>query len=232
MATPARNKRFILGLAVAGLLPLSFYVIAKALAKDKLELPRHYVVERVAAPGDTVWHRAADLRGINQVGETVSLNESLQGRLLAVSFFFTECPTVCPKLTENMRLLQRAFTRTGKETFDTVRVQLVSISVDPTTDSPARLRAYADAHRANHDRWWFIQAPRAEVARYMRQDLGLAGGTGEGGAEDLQHSQSIVILDRERYIRGVYNGLDPVDLKRCADDLVLLSMEKKRKGKR
>ena len=229
-----KTIRMILGIAVAIGLPLSFYFIARGLSKDKLHLPRYYVMERVGGGAgktllDTVWHQASEFRGVNQLGEDVSLNESLKGRLLAVNFFFASCPTVCPQLTTNMGLLQRAFTKSSKDTRDTIRIQLVSISVDPARDTPAALRAYADRFRANHDRWWFIQAPRADVARYMRGDLGLAGGTGDGGLEDLDHTQSIVILDRDRYIRGVYNGLDSADIKRCADDLVLLSMEKKRR---
>ena len=228
----SKQLRTILGIAVAIGLPLSFYFIAKGLSKDKIDMPRYYVAEDVIVKGnsrDTVWHRASELRGVNQLGEEVALNEGLKDRILAVNFFFTSCPTICPQLTTNMGLLQRAFKKTAKDSHDTIRVQLISISVDPARDSPAVLRAYADRYRANHDRWWFINAPRADVARYMREDLGLAGGTGEGGIEDLAHSQSIVILDRERYIRGVYNGLDSADMKHCADDLVLLSMEKKRK---
>lgn len=224
--------RTILGIAVAIGLPLSFYFIAKGLSKDKIHMPRYFVAEEVKTTGgkpDTVWHRAAELRGVNQLGEEVTLNEGMEDRLLAVNFFFASCPSVCPKLTTNMGLLQRAFTKSAKDRHDTIRVQLVSITVDPARDTPTALRAYADRFRANHDRWWFVNAPRAEVARYMRQDLGLAGGEGQGGIEDLDHTQSIVILDRERYIRGVYNGLDSADIKRCADDLVLLSMEKKRK---
>jgi protein SCO1/2 len=230
-----KNIRTIIGIAVAIGLPLSFYLIAKGLSKAKIMMPRYFVAEEIqkGAGGlpDTSWHRAAEFRGVNQLGEQVALNAGLEDRLLAVNFFFASCPTVCPQLTTNMGLLQRAFTKSAKDTHDTIRVQIVSITVDPIRDSPSVLRAYADRYRANHDRWWFINAPRAEVARYMRDDLGLAGGTGEGGMEDLAHSQSIVILDKERYIRGVYNGLDSAEVRRCAEDLVLLSMEKKRPRK-
>ncbi len=230
----SKNLRTIIGIAVAFGLPFSFYLVYSAKSKGKVQLPHYYVVERVGggagkAPLDTVWHQAADLRGVNQVGEEVSLNESLRGDLLAVNFIFTNCPDVCPRLTSHMVFLQRAFTKSAKDTRDTIRVQLVSISVDPERDSIPALRAYADRFRANSDHWWFLRAARRDVARFMREDLGLAGGTGEGGAEDLHHSQSIVILDRERYIRGVYNGLDSAEVVRCADDLVLLSMEKKRR---
>lgn len=229
----SRNLRTIIGIAVAMGLPLSFYLVYTAKSKGKVQLPRYYVAERTEGGSngarDTVWHQANNLRGTNQVGEEVSLNEDLRGDLLAVNFIFTNCPDVCPRLTNHMAFLQRAFTKNAKDTRDTIRVQLVSISVDPERDSIPALRAYADRHGANPDRWWFLRAPRAEVARFMRDDLGLAGGTGEGGAEDLSHSQSIVLLDRERYIRGVYNGLDSSDVVRCADDLVLLSMEKKRR---
>ncbi len=228
MAHQKKNTRFFGGLAVALVLPLSFFIIAKALKKDHIRMPGHYRPLQVTAPGDTVWATMPELRGINQVGEPVSLNEGLKGKVLAINFFFTECTDVCPKATSNVALIQRAFRRTEQRMNDTM-VQLVSISVQPETDSMPRLRAYADRFGANPDRWWFVQAPKPDVYRYMRDDLKLAAGQGEGGADDFAHSQMIVLLDRNRRIRGYYDALDPVQIKKCADDIVLLALEKERK---
>ena len=213
---------------MALVLPLSFFVIAKALKKDHINMPHYYGVEKVAAVGDTVWRTAPELRGVNQVGEPVALNADLEGKVLAVNFFFAQCQDVCPKLTQNISLIQRAFRRTAQRMNDTM-VQLVSISVLPEQDSVPILRAYADRAGANPDRWWFINAPKPDVYRYMRESLGLAAGEGNGGAEDFAHSQQIVLLDRKRHIRGYYDGLDPIQIKKCADDIVLLSLEKERK---
>lgn len=225
MTRKRSNKRFILGIAVASALPLSFYTIAKVLKKDKLNMPKHYVVERVTAPGDTVWHTVADFSGVNQLGQTVSINETLSGKIVAVSAFFATCTDVCPKLNSNLALIQKAFRRTAQRSNDTM-VQLVSITTMPEQDSIPVLWKYAEEYKANPDRWWFVRGAKGATNSYLRNELKLSGGDGSGGADDLMHSQTIVLLDRHRNIRGYYDGLDPVQVKKCADDIVMLALEK------
>lgn len=228
MAVKRSNKRFLLGIAVASVLPLSFYTIAKVLKKDQLNMPKHYVAERVNAPGDTVWHTVADFAGVNQVGQSVSLNENLSGKIVAVSAFFATCTDVCPKLNSNLALIQKAFRRTAQRANDTM-VQLVSITTMPVQDSVPVLWNYAQQYKANPDHWWFIRGAKDATNNYLRNELKLSGGDGSGGADDLMHSQTIVLLDRHRHIRGYYDGLDPAQVKKCADDIVLLALEKDRR---
>ncbi|RYD51522.1 MAG: SCO family protein [Sphingobacteriales bacterium] len=229
MAQQRSNKKFILGIAVAALLPLSFFAIAKLLKKDHIQMPGHYGVERVLQPGDTLWRTIPDLTGTNQMGEAVSINESLRGKVVAVTAFFATCTSVCPKLNTNLALIQKAFRRTAQRSNDTM-MQLVSITTMPEQDSVPVLRDYASRYKANPDRWWFINAAKGPSNDYLRNQLKLSGGDGSGGMDDLMHSQTIVLLDKHRHIRGYYDGLDPVQVKKCADDIVLLALEKERKN--
>jgi len=233
------NYKFIMGLAVAFLLPLSFYMIAKLLSKDKIYLPGYYGVERVdstnvdgKAAVDTVYHKVADLKLINQLGQDVTLNGTLQNRILVVGFFFTQCPSVCPKLAGNITMLQRAFRRNPKmENALDNTVHFLLISVDPANDTVSALRAYADRFGANHDHWWFLTGDKQSIYNYARNELKLSVGPGDGGADDFVHSQKLVLLDAKRHIRGYYDGLDTVAIKHCADDIVLLTMEKEKRKK-
>jgi protein SCO1 len=232
MSIKISNKRFFGGLAVALLLPLSFWLITRLLSKDKIYLPNYYGVDSVVTRvedgkniNDTIFHVVPDITLTNQLGQTVSVNKDLKGKILVVNFMFATCPTICPRLTGNMLLLQRAFRKN-----DTT-VHLVSMTVDPTHDSFQVLRAYADRYKVNHDHWWFLTGDRAAIYNYVRKELGLTMQPGDGGTEDFIHSQKLVLLDKDRNIRGYYDGLDSADLKRCSDDIVLLSLEKKRKRK-
>jgi protein SCO1/2 len=233
------NSKFILGLAVAFLLPLSFYFIAKSLSKDKIHLPGRYGVERVDSSmvdgvmkTDTIFHKVADLKLTNQLGDNVSLNKDLEGRIMVVSFFFTNCPDVCPKMASYIGLLQKAFRKNPKmENGLDYSVHFVSISVDPARDTMEALRLYADSYKANHDHWWFLTGDKQSIYNYARNELKLAVGAGDGGADDFIHSQKLVLIDAKRNIRGYYDGLDVVQVKKCADDMVLLTMEKERKKK-
>ncbi|RYE22615.1 MAG: SCO family protein [Sphingobacteriales bacterium] len=239
MAKKNSNKKFFKGLAVAFLLPLSFYLIAKVMSKDKIHLPNYYVADRVDTTTDggnvstdTVFHKVADINLVNQFGKPISINNDLRGKILVVDFFFVSCPSVCPRLTGNMGLLQKAFRRNPKmeSSLDTA-VHFLSITVNPERDTFPALRAYADKHQANHDHWWFLTGNKKDIYNYARNELRVYATPGDGGAEDFVHTEKLVLLDQDRYIRGYYNGLDTADLRKCADDIVLLTLEKKRKKK-
>lgn len=225
-----RNTRFIGGLAVALLLPLSFYFIAKLLSKDKIELPGHYVVDRVDTIvedgdtyADTVYHKVADVSLTNQLGKEVSINGDLKDNIVVINFFFSTCPTICPKLTGNMTMLQKAFKKN-----DTT-VHFVSISVDPETDTFQALRSYSEQYNVDHDHWWFLTGDRSKIYNYATNELHVVMGENGQGADQFIHTQKLVLLDKKRHIRGYYDGLDTAELRRCADDIILLTMEKDRK---
>jgi protein SCO1 len=226
------NKKFFIGMTVAVVLPLSFYIVAKIRRMDHIDMPRYYNTEKInshMADGkmtyDTVYHKVKEVQLINQSGDRVSLNKDLAGKNLLINVFFSRCGSVCPKLTGNMTILQRAFKKN-----DTT-VQLLSISVDPEYDSVTVLGDYARRFGANPDHWWFLTGDRNTIYDYVRNELKILVRPSDGGAEQQDHSQTIVLLDKDRYIRGYYDGLDTAELKRCADDIGLLSMEKKRRKK-
>lgn len=237
MSKKRSNTRFIMGIAVAVLLPLSFYIITKALKKDKIDMPGFYIADRVDTKevegkmvNDTVFHRVNDLVLVNQLGKQVSINNDLKDKILVINFFFTSCPTICPKLTGNMKMLQRAFKKDPKKEFVIGNeIQFLSLTVNPERDSFQVLRAYADQYDIDHDRWWLLTGDKQTIYQFARGELRVSVQPSEGGAEDFIHTEKIVVLDQDRYIRGYYDGLDTADIKRCADDIVLLTMQKRHK---
>ncbi|MBZ0098258.1 MAG: SCO family protein, partial [Taibaiella sp.] len=111
-------------------------------------------------------------------------------------------------------------------------VHLVSISVDPEKDSVPALRLYADQHGADHDHWWFLTGERDKIYNYAYNELHVVMGREEEGIDKFIHTQKLVLLDKDRHIRGYYDGIDTAELRRCADDIILLTLEKKRKRRR
>lgn len=219
-------------LTIAVLVPLSLYIVTKVMSKDKIFLPDYYVADKVDTileSGntiyDTTFHRVADLQLTNQFGHTVSINKDLSDKIVVVNFFFTKCPTICPKLTQHVKMLQKAFRKN-----DTT-VHLVSVTVDPQNDSFPALREYADANGVDHDHWWFLTGDRQTIYNYAYNELHVVMNEGGQGVDDLIHTQKLVLLDKERHIRGYYDGLDTAELRRCADDIILLTLEKKRNKK-
>jgi len=235
MSKKNSNTKFTLGIAVALLVPLFCFFLVSVLSKGKVKMPGHYGIDHVDsheqggnAVQDTVYHQVADITLTNQLGKKVSLNNDLRGKMVVIDFFFTTCPSICPLLSNNMRMLQTGFKKDEKKeaSLDTV-VQFISITVDPTHDSFPALRAYADRHGANHDHWWFLTGDKKAIYNFARNELHLTVGPGDGGADDFIHSNQFVLLDKDRYIRGYYNGLNDTDVRKCADDIVLLTLERK-----
>lgn len=228
-----RNKSAFIGIAVALVLPLSFYIIAKVLGKDKLDMPVYY------RGADTIPSHEAmkmvhngtlkpvdDLEAVNQFGDRVSLNKDLSGKMLVVHFFFTTCTSQCPQLNRNIRMLESAFRRTPMKRNDTM-AQFISITVDPASDSVSALRAYARASGVNEDHWWFITGDKRRLYNWARTTLHLSVPAGDGGADDTIHTKTVVLLDQDHFIRGYYDGLDTAAIIRCANDMGKLAMEKK-----
>ena len=233
------NNKFLIGIAVAFLLPLSLYLIVSKLSKGKIKIPHYYTIDRIDSPvvdgkvkPDTVYHQVGDLVLTNQMGERVSLNKDLAGKMVIIDFFFADCTATCPKLAKSMLVLQNCFKKDPKKESTLENdVQLVSITVLPERDSFQRLRAYADRIGANHDHWWFLTGDKKAIYAFARNELGIATGPGDGGADDFIHSDKLILLDKNRYIRGYYNGLNDSEGRKCSDDVVLLTLEKGRKKK-
>ncbi len=232
MSSKKSTSRYITGLAVAFLLPLSFYILAKVLRKDQLNMPAYYIADRVDSSMvkgkkmyDTTFHKVSELSGINQFGDNVLLNKDLPGKILLVDFFFTNCPTICPELTRNMKMLERAYRRTPMANNDTI-VQFISITVNPERDTAGALFAYAKRFGVDMNHWWFITGDKKTLYNYARSELHVSTPDGNGGADDFIHSQQFVMIDRNRHIRGYYNGLDSQSVGRCAFDIGRLNMEK------
>lgn len=216
------SKKLLLSITVALLLPLSFYIIAKVLKKDKLAMPRYYNYESIGQNKDTIFHKVSDVHLVNQMGDSVSLNVDLKGKMLLVEVLFTNCQTVCPTLTNNISyFLHKAFKKN-----DTT-VHFVSITIDPENDSVSALKRYSQGYKVNPDHWWFLTGDRSSIYNYLRNELKLNVNPSNTGAEQLDHTPTIVLVDKNRFVRGYYNGLDTFALKKCADDIGLISMQKK-----
>ena len=195
-------------------------------------MPKRYFYDSVVmkeengrATTDTVWHKVRPFKLRNQFGKEVSLEE-WKDKIVIVDFFFTSCPSICPTLTRNMKRLQDAFTKN-----DTL-VRFLSLTIDPKRDTVEKLKAYGDKYMINHDTWWMVTGPKEEI-----YDLGLkefkANIAQEGGVDtSFMHTDKFFLLDKDRVVRGWYNGLDSVHLDNLARDVVLLSMERDKKVKR
>ncbi len=158
----------------------------------------------------------------DQNGAAVT-REKLQGSIWVANFMFTSCPDVCPILTTKMASVR---TRLVGER---VPVRIVSITVDPTTDTPEVLKRYAAERNADFPDWSFltgsIEDIKTVVVGGFKQSVGEKGQTPTGNAETILHGSHFVLVDRQGEIRGYYAS-DNDGLLKLARDARILSKEK------
>jgi len=248
------NKTALYGIFVALIIPLVAYFIMKKV--PTVILPHRVFFDSVSTKiskgkevTDTVWSRVPDFSFTNQSGQKVSWKDMMyqrndgmhEGKIVVIDFFFTHCPTICPAMTRNMKLL-RDHIKTNNMVGDREAnfVQFLSVSVDPERDNITELKKWADRFQINPENWWLLTGNKKEIYGWARNGLQL--GIVDGGNVDtnFMHPQLFMLLDKDRVIRArkdkdgnvkMYNGLDSSSLKNLAEDIVLLSLEKDPKKK-
>lgn len=196
-------------------------------------LPRHYfpdsvyqTTKRGKKVTDTAWHRLADFKLQNQLGNEVGW-EDLQDKIIVADFFFTRCPTICPGMTQNMKRLAETI-HNGKRVGDRTNraVHFLSFSIDPERDSLERLQYWANRFQINPETWWLLTGNKKQIYSLAIDEMKLGLIDGENVDTNFVHSDKFVLIDVNRQVRGYYSGLDPDDLSRLQRDIILLTMEK------
>jgi len=233
------SSKALLAIVIAVLIPLASYLVVKKFTDDTNFIPRRYHYDTVITKvkdgievSDTVWHSVKNIQLQNQLGKTVSLSD-LNGKILVVDFFFTHCISICPKLTANLKRLQQAIkTRDPRKLVDTPFIQFVSLTVDPERDSPSVLKKYADKFQLNHDTWWMLTGDKKTIYDFGLNEVKLGVPDSSSVDTNFIHSEYFVLLDRDRVVRGYYNGLDTIALNKLSEDIVFLMLERDKKKKR
>jgi protein SCO1/2 len=140
-----------------------------------------------------------DANLVDETGRAVTL-ASLDGHVTIYNFIFTSCTGICPIMTNNMRALTAKIDKTAP-------VRFVSISVDPTRDTPQVLAAYAKKNR-NDPRWTFLTGNRDDIVRLSVQGFKLSAGDPMPGGDPLLHSSKFAVADTTGMIRGYYDSAD------------------------
>lgn len=131
----------------------------------------------------------------------------LDGRPWVASFIFTRCPDICPAVTAQMKRVQDGLAGTP----------LVSFSVDPAYDTPARLEEYA-GHWGAKPRWHFLTGDRDAISHLLMGGFKVAFADNGPATNAITHSDRLVLVDGTRHIRGYYHGTTPADVNRLIAD--------------
>ncbi len=187
---------------------VSWIVIASCTEQKKvrvLPIVGNYDVEYDTIDGkevaDTIYPKIPNFTYLNQ--DSIQITSSaMKGKVWIADFFFTSCPSICPKMTSQMKRLSILTKDLEKH------IQFISFSINPSYDGPSKLRAYRKHYGITAKNWQFLtgneEATHALGVDYFQvfanKDIESAGG--------YAHSPAFVLVDKEGYVRGVYIGTD------------------------
>lgn len=162
-------------------------------------------------------HRIADFELLNQDGKTFT-QEDLQDHYYVADFFFTTCPTICPDMSGQLKRVQEKY----KDQEDFL---ILSHTVQPEVDSVPVLKAYAELYEADPNKWVFLTGNKKVIYDLARKSYFAATTEGDGGVNDFIHTENFVLVDKEKRIRGFYDGTSESSVNQLMEDLQILAQE-------
>ncbi|MDQ3049167.1 MAG: SCO family protein [Bacteroidota bacterium] len=214
------KKRTVILLILLFLLsfPSVLYVVLTTGKHNFIHLP--FLGEK--SPGvngkDTIYHSIPPFSFINQDGKTIT-DKTYEGKIYVADYFFATCQSICPKMATQLLRVQDKFAYTNG------LVQILSHTVDPEHDSVPVLKAYSEMIHADTKIWNFVTGDKKELYEIARSGYLVNALEGDGGPEDFIHSELFVLVDKEKHIRGIYDGTDIKAVNDLLDDIKVLIAE-------
>ncbi len=180
------------------------------------ELDRRLVAEDLRGVG--LNHKVLPFALLNQYGDTLR-DEDMAGKIYVADFFFTVCPDICKDMAVQKRRLQEALK--AEEDF-----AILSHSVTPEMDSVPVIRDYADLQGAIKGTWYILTGDKPQIYNLARRSyFAIFDQGGKGDEADFIHTENFVLVDKEKRIRGYYDGTSAEDVDRLIEDYWILKAE-------
>ncbi len=200
------------------LVPSVAYLILST-GKHKIKPLAVFGPKTLDAKGDTVYKTIPSFQFIDQDGKPYG-DVDLKNKIYVANFFFTSCPTICPKMQTLVKKLH------DQDDFKTLEdLKILSFTVDPDNDTPQRLKEFEKEVHADGNRWKFLTGNRDSIyslaykgfmANAMEDSLAPGG---------FLHTDLVFLIDREKRIRGIYEGTNSLEMKRLIDETKVLIAE-------
>ncbi|MGA9639037.1 SCO family protein [Flavobacterium sp.] len=155
----------------------------------------------------------------NQDGQNIT-EKTVEGKIYVANFMFTSCGSICPRMTDNMKILQDKYVNDPS-------VLLLSHSVTPEKDNVPVLKQYAIDKGCISGKWHLLTGNKEAIYSIAKRQYFAGDSIGYyGKLNDFLHTENFILVDGKRRIRGVYNGTLPIEMERIIDDITTLKKEK------
>lgn len=215
MRQEAEGKNALMSLA-SWLLPILIFFSSCAGNEDSTpsrNLPI-YGERDTDEKGDTIYHEVGNFSLTNQEGEVYSHND-LEGKIYVADFFFTSCPGICPQMMTNMKKVAKAFK--NEDCF-----KIVSFTVDPKRDTVEKLKKYADKNGIDSKQWNLLTGDKESIYELGVYGYLLSAQEDAMAPGGFLHAEHFILVDKEKHIRGIYDGRIAKEMDRLIEDVKIL----------
>ncbi len=188
------------------------------------------IINKISNPSLVKFEKVLDFSFKNQEGKTIT-NKDYDDKVYVVEFFFTSCPTICPKMLKSMLKIQDEFY--GNPNFG-----IASITIDPKRDTPERLKRYTEEHNVTLKNWHFLTGEIDAIYKLSNEGFKLYAGENAEAEGGFEHSGLFALIDKNGYIRSrtvttgenenpikFYDGLDAKQIQMLKEDITILLKE-------
>ncbi|MEO9869324.1 SCO family protein [Ekhidna sp.] len=176
-----------------------------------------YLGNTIYEENDTIYHTIQDFELVDQDSSTVT-NETFNNKLYVADFFFTSCPTICPKMKAQMLRVYSKFE-------DNDKVMILSHTIDPTYDTVGLLKDYADRLGVSSDKWKFVTGDQDYIYDLAEKSYISLADEDSNAPGGFVHSGAFLLVDKDRRIRGFYDGTVPEQVDVLMNDIDKLLKE-------
>ena len=166
---------------------------------------------------DTIYHTVQPFSFINQFNDSVN-KKTIANKIYVADFFFATCQSICPKMSSQLVHVQDAF-KNDKD------VLILSHTVNPSHDTVEVLNGYSQSYGAIKNKWHFLTGNKKEIYDMARYSYLVNALEEDGSAEGFLHSELFILVDKQKRIRGFYDGTDSVAVVKLISDITLLKQE-------
>ena len=159
------------------------------------------------------YHKISDFKLTNQNGKEIT-QANYKDKIYVADFFFTTCQDICPVMTKNMYQLQ-------EELKNDNQILLLSHTVIPEVDTVEQLKEYAIENNVDDSKWNLVTGDKKQIYELARKSY-LAVEDSNYSQYDMIHTENFMLIDKERQIRGFYDGTNSEDINRLLKDIEIL----------
>jgi len=173
--------------------------------------------KEIGKQGDTLYHKIPDFKFLNQDSLWVS-EKNMAGKIYVADFFFTTCPTICPKMKTQLLRIYDKFAEDD-------RVRILSHTIDPEYDGVRVLKEYAKKLNIKSPRWNLLTGKKSDIYRLGEKSYMVTAQEDANEVGGFVHSGAFILVDQNRHVRGIYDGTKEEDVNHLIEDIGLLLKE-------